>query len=129
MDRSERRGPARTARLLGAATWATDVVTRRSRCSRCSAAPAIVRSRRSSGGEELELAPGVTISFGDAVALGDYFGSFEEIQKLARKEGKGPGTRGEVLYVLWRHVWGKPDDNPGWFDEGQRTLPRPSRTT
>ena len=55
--------------------------------------------------ESFELAPGFRISFGDAVALGDYFDSYEDFQRLAAKEGKGAGTRGELLYVLRNKIW------------------------
>jgi hypothetical protein len=55
--------------------------------------------------ETFELAPGFRISFGDAIALGDYFDSFDDIQRLAAKEGKGPGTRGELMYVLRNKIW------------------------
>jgi hypothetical protein len=38
------------------------------------------------GSEEgFELAPGFRISFGDAVALGDYFDRFEDFQRLAAR--------------------------------------------
>jgi hypothetical protein len=58
------------------------------------------------GSEEgFELAPGFRISFGDAVALGDYFDRFEDFQQLAAREGKGPGTRGELIYVLRNKIW------------------------
>ena len=58
------------------------------------------------GSEEgFELAPGFKISFGDAVALGDYFDSYEDFRQLAAKPGKGPGTRGELLYVLRNKIW------------------------
>lgn len=68
--------------------------------------------------QDLELAPGLTLTFGDAVAMGDYFGSFHRMQTLAAKKGKGPGTRGQVLYVLWAHIWGKdPKQKLGdWYD-------------
>lgn len=68
--------------------------------------------------QDLELAPGFTVTFGDAVAMGDYFGSFARMQTLAAKEGKGPGTRGQVRYVLWAHIWGKdPKQKLGaWYD-------------
>src|SRR3954454_19386780 len=55
--------------------------------------------------ESFELAPGFRISFGDAVALGDYFDRYEDFQQLAAKEGKGPGSRGELLYVLRNKIW------------------------
>src|SRR4051794_25453229 len=55
--------------------------------------------------ESFELAPGFRISFGDAVALGDYFDRYEDFQQLAAKEGKGPGKRGELLYVLRNKIW------------------------
>lgn len=68
--------------------------------------------------QDLELAPGLTMTFGDAVAMGDYVGSFHRMQSLAEKEGKGPGTRGQLLYVLWAHIWGKdPHQKLGvWYD-------------
>jgi hypothetical protein len=55
--------------------------------------------------ESFELAPGFRISFGDAVALGDYFDRYEDFQALAARKGTGPGTRGELLYVLRNKIW------------------------
>ena len=52
------------------------------------------------GSELLTLGPGLQVTYGDAVAMGDYFGSFEQMKRLAEKPGKGPGTQGEVRYVL-----------------------------
>jgi hypothetical protein len=52
------------------------------------------------GDELLTLGPGLQMTYGDAVAMGDYFGSFEQMKRLAEKPGKGPGTQGEVRYVL-----------------------------
>ena len=66
--------------------------------------------------QDLELAPGLTLTFGDAVAMGDYFSSFKSMQDLANKPGKGPGTRGEVLYVLWTKIWGHKEDKWDWYD-------------
>lgn len=59
--------------------------------------------------DKLELAPGFTISFGDAVALGDWFSSFEQVKALAAVPGKKLGTRGELHYVLWSKIWGRPE--------------------
>ncbi len=66
--------------------------------------------------QDLELAPGLTITYGDAVAMGDYFGSFKSMQDLARIPGKGIGTRGEVMYVLWAKIWGNKKDNWDFYD-------------
>jgi hypothetical protein len=52
------------------------------------------------GTELLTLGPGLQVTYGDAVAMGDYFGSFKQMKNLAEKPGKGPGTQGEVWYVL-----------------------------
>jgi len=43
----------------------------------------------------------VQLTFGDAVALGDYFRSFQYVRELAAKPGIGRGTRGVLQYVLW----------------------------
>jgi hypothetical protein len=69
--------------------------------------------------EQFELAPGVKISFGDAVALGDYFESFDRMRDLAGRPGKGAGTRGELLYVLWVDIWDKPAKAKlgEWYDK------------
>ena len=61
----------------------------------------------------------VEMSYGDAVAMGDYFGSFDQMRRLAEKPGKGMGHAGEVKYVLWVHIWGrKPEAKMSqWYDE------------
>lgn len=71
------------------------------------------------GSNLLTLGPGLQVTFGDAVAMGDYFGSFEKMKRLAEKPGKGPGTQGEVRYVLWVKIREKPvDEKMGkWYDK------------
>ena len=66
-----------------------------------------------SGGATMELAPGMTVSFGDMTALaGDYFGSLEDMQNLAKIPGSTgapfnrPGTVDEVKYALYVEVQG-----------------------
>jgi hypothetical protein len=68
--------------------------------------------------ETFELAPGFDISFGDAVALGDYFEDFDAIKRIAEVPGKGVGTQGELRYVLWVDIWDRPTkDKMGvWYD-------------
>jgi hypothetical protein len=63
----------------------------------------------------------VKLSYGDAVALGDFFTSFVEIRRLASTPGKGVGTRGELLYILWHKIWkhdaeGKDGKLDVWYD-------------
>jgi hypothetical protein len=64
-----------------------------------------------SGDATMELAPGFNVSFGDVTALaGDYFGSLDEMQKLAKIPGatmapyNKPGTVDEVKYALYVEV-------------------------
>jgi hypothetical protein len=58
----------------------------------------------------LELAPGFQVTYGDMVAMsGDWFGSVKELTDLAKIEGKGPGTREEVEYVLAVEIHGEKD--------------------
>jgi hypothetical protein len=66
-----------------------------------------------SGGATMELAPGMTVSFGDMTALaGDYFGSLKDMQDLAKIPGSTgapfnkPGTVDEVRYALYVEVQG-----------------------
>ncbi|MGI8792610.1 MAG: hypothetical protein ACR2H3_05450 [Acidimicrobiales bacterium] len=57
-----------------------------------------------SGTSQVTLAPGLEVSFGDLTALaGDYFGSPEQLKKLAGtpgSNGKKAGTADEVEYAL-----------------------------
>src|SRR4051812_4706315 len=64
-------------------------------------------------GASMELAPGLTVSFGDMTALaGDYFGSLQDLQALAKIPGSAgapfnlPGTVDEVKYALYVEVQG-----------------------
>jgi hypothetical protein len=61
----------------------------------------------------------VQMTFGDAVALGDYFRSSKRVRDLAGKPGIGRGTRGELLYVLWVKIRGLPKSARlgQWYDE------------
>lgn len=70
-------------------------------------------------GPQFELARGVTMSYGDAVAIGDYYESFSDLKDIAGKQGKTVGTQGELRYVLWVDIWGKKEsDRMGsWYDE------------
>ncbi len=70
-------------------------------------------------GIELMKLAGVEMTFGDAVALGDYFGSIEDVRKLATKEGIGRNSRGVVRYVLWVKIRKhKKESKLGeWYDE------------
>jgi hypothetical protein len=65
------------------------------------------------GGATMELAPGMTVTFGDMTALaGDYFGSLKDLQDLAKTPGSAgapfsqPGTVDEVKYALYVEVQG-----------------------
>lgn len=71
------------------------------------------------GSNLLTLGPGLQVSFGDAVAMGDYFGSFAQMKRLAEKPGKGPGTQGEVRYVLWVNIRDQPEKAKlgDWYDK------------
>lgn len=66
--------------------------------------------------QQVELAPGYFISYGDMVAMaGDHFTDIDEMRRFAQKQGKGPGTRGEIEYVLW-DIHGKPKPKPNKWD-------------
>ena len=69
--------------------------------------------------EMLTLGPRLQVTFGDAMAMADYFGSFEEMRRLAEKPGQGPGTQGEVRYVLWVRIRGNKasDKLDVWYDK------------
>ena len=72
---------------------------------------------RATRGREIELAPGLKVTYGDLVSLGgDLFGSVEEVMDLAKVSGAGKGTRGEIVYAVNEEVRGK--DQPklklGW---------------
>jgi hypothetical protein len=71
------------------------------------------------GTEMLQLGQ-VEMTFGDAVAMGDYFRSFEYMRYLAKTEGKGRNSKGVLLYVLWVKIWGKEKEQKlgVWYDEG-----------
>ncbi|HWU86471.1 MAG TPA: DUF4157 domain-containing protein [Kofleriaceae bacterium] len=48
----------------------------------------------------VELAPDYRVTYGELVALGgDFFGSIDEVRRLAAVPGKGAGTREEIDYV------------------------------
>ena len=70
-------------------------------------------------GTELLSLGEVKMSYGDAVALGDYFGSFDHIRRLAGKEGKERNTKGVLRYVLWVKIRKhKKETKLGdWYDE------------
>ena len=66
---------------------------------------------------ELELAPGVKITYGDMVAMGgDWFESVQQITDLAKIPGPGPGTREEVEYVLTVEIHGKKDKEEDFLE-------------
>ncbi len=71
------------------------------------------------GSDLLTLGPGLQVTFGDAIAMGDYFGSFAQMKRLAEKPGKGPGTQGEVRYVLWVSIRDQPVEAKmgDWYDK------------
>jgi len=69
------------------------------------------------GIEPLKLGE-LEMTFGDAVALGDYFGSFEIVRDLAKKPGKGRNSKGLVLYVLWEKIHKHKQSKLGeWYDK------------
>jgi hypothetical protein len=69
------------------------------------------------GEESLKLGE-LQMTFGDAVALGDYFGSFGHVRKLAGNPGKGRDTKGVVLYVLWEKIHKHKESKLGdWYDK------------
>ncbi|ACY14837.1 eCIS core domain-containing protein [Haliangium ochraceum] len=56
----------------------------------------------------VEIASGYFVSFGDLTAMaGDYFGSVDEIKRIAGNDGRGAGTREEIEYVRTVHVMGQ----------------------
>ena len=56
----------------------------------------------------VEIASGYFVSFGDLTAMaGDYFGSVDEIKRIAVNDGRGAGTREEIEYVRTVHVMGQ----------------------
>ncbi len=60
------------------------------------------------GAQSIMLAPGLTVTHGDLVALGgDYFETFQQLYDLAKTPGITEGTRGEVLYALKVSIQGK----------------------
>lgn len=66
--------------------------------------------------QNVELAPGYTITYGDMVAMaGDHFHDIDQMRKMANKPGTGAGTRGEIEYVLWS-IHGKPSPKPNTWD-------------
>lgn len=69
--------------------------------------------------ELLTLGPGLQVTFGDAMAMADYFESFEQMRRLAEKPGTGPGTQGEVRYVLWVRIGGNQASKKldVWYDK------------
>lgn len=74
-------------------------------------------SRHADGSiQQVELAPGYSISYGDMVSMAaDHFTDIDEMRRFAQKKGKGPGTRGEIEYVLW-DIHGKPKPKPQTWD-------------
>jgi hypothetical protein len=80
------------------------------------------RRRGDATGPQFELAPGVKLSYGDAVALGDFFESFDRLKQIAGTPGKSAGTQGELRYVLWVDIWGNPeaDKMDRWYDAGAK---------
>lgn len=61
-----------------------------------------------SGGATIKLSDDLTVTFGDITSMaGDFFGSVEQIRKLAATPGDGkskPGTIDEIKYVLYVKV-------------------------
>lgn len=50
--------------------------------------------------DQLTLAKGLTMSYGDAVALGDFYESFDRMKEIAAIPGIHVGTQGELRYAL-----------------------------
>lgn len=78
-------------------------------------------TRDASGNLQMvELAPGYSVTYGDMVAMaGDHFQDIKQMRDFAKVNGKGPGTRGEIEYVLW-DIHGKPKPKPNkWTDKAE----------
>jgi hypothetical protein len=58
-------------------------------------------------GVEFRVSPLVTLTYGDLVAMGDYFNSPDEIVSLAATSGTGKGTIGEVYYAVFVSIRGE----------------------
>lgn len=70
-------------------------------------------------GTELLNLGGVQMSFGDAVALGDYFGSFDSLRRFAEKEGIGRNSKGVLRYVIWVKIRKHPMESKlnDWYNK------------
>jgi len=71
---------------------------------------------------QFRLAPLVNMTYGDLVAMGDYFTSPDQIASLAGTPGRGKGTIGEVYYTLFVSIRGQ-DEKPlmgEMFDEAAK---------
>lgn len=67
--------------------------------------------------QEVELATGYSISYGDMVALaGDHFRDIDQMRQFAKTTGKGAGTRGEIEYLLW-DIHNRPAPKPNTWDK------------
>jgi hypothetical protein len=53
-----------------------------------------------SGGQTIFLAPDMPVTYGEVVALGDYFGDWQTLHSLAKRPGIKQGTRGEVWFAV-----------------------------
>jgi hypothetical protein len=77
---------------------------------------------RARGDVQFRLAPMVNMTYGDMVAMGDYFEDVDEIASLMKHEGIGKGTRGEVYYALFVRIRGEDESRSmgEWFDESAK---------
>src|SRR4030095_1057753 len=53
-----------------------------------------------SRGQTIFRAPDMPVTYGEIVALGDFFGDWQSLYQLAKKPGISAGTRGEVWYAV-----------------------------
>ena len=69
----------------------------------------------------LELGPGLTVSYGDIVAMGgDWFESLQQMTDLAKVPGTGKGTREEVEYVLTVEIHGEKAREEDFSEEARK---------
>ena len=71
------------------------------------------------GDVAFRISPLVQLTYGDIVALGDYFHGVKEIEGLIKRPGSGKGTIGEIYYAVWVKVRGEDEKKymGEFFDE------------
>lgn len=77
---------------------------------------------RVKGDVQFRLSPMVSMTYGDLIAMGDYFSSPDEIVSLAATPGLRKGTIGEVYYALFVSIRGEDEKRlmGDWFDESAK---------